>query len=300
MIALVNTTWDIRESVLFQQVLKTYPTHHFWMITAHVSLGDMEKQWKLFTKQMIRTHQLLPSLEQKPAAPTQLLTGLEAELRNLNIIYTSCQHIIQAATQLLWKEPTFDEIPVSTKHIKITLLSFLGDALSWLTGTATTKDVDAIKTRINQLISTQQKQQEIPVHIISILNFTIHATQVNRHHINILMYMTEKTQQMHNNTAQYHMFPLQQHQLPSDPSWPTLHNTTCSLYNSISYHQIHLGQPPGFPTLYDRNCLSHHGLYQCSYYRNTLDAHPTCLRSEGDTEANWGNTAFYDAPIHFL
>ena len=224
MIALVNTTWDIRESVLFQQVLKTYPTHHFWMITAHVSLGDMEKQWKLFTKQMIRTHQLLPSLEQKPAAPTQLLTGLEAELRNLNIIYTSCQHIIQAATQLLWKEPTFDEIPVSTKHIKITLLSFLGDALSWLTGTATTKDVDAIKTRINQLISTQQKQQEIPVHIISILNFTIHATQVNRHHINILMYMTEKTQQDITtlaNTAQYHMFPLQQHQLPSDPSWPT-------------------------------------------------------------------------------
>ena len=136
MIAFVNTTWDIRESVLFQPVLKAYPTCHSWMITAHVLLGNIEKQWKLFTIQMIRTHQLLPSVIQKPTAPTDLLTGLEAELNNLNSIYTSYQPCIQTATQILQKEPSFDSIPVSIKCMKRSPLPFLGDTLSWLTVTA--------------------------------------------------------------------------------------------------------------------------------------------------------------------
>ena len=192
MIALTDTTW---ESVLFQPVLKAYPTHHSWMIIAHVSLGNMEKQWKLFTRQMIRTHQLLPSLLQKPSAPTQLLSALEAELCNLNTIHTSYQPLIHAATQLLKKEPSFDRIPVSSKCMRRCILPFLGDALSCLTGTATTKDVNAIKTRINHLITTQQNQQEILVHIISILNITSYATQVNRQHVNILLNTMEKMHQ---------------------------------------------------------------------------------------------------------
>ena len=163
------------------------------MITAHVSLGNMEKQWKLFTKQMIRTHQLVPSLIWKPAAPTQLLTGREAELSKLNSIYTSYHPFIQAATQLLQKEPSFDRIPVSSKHMKRSLLPFLGDTLSWLMGTATTKDVNAIKTRINQLNSTEQNQQETHVHVISILNVTRYVTQISRQHINVLMDTIEKT-----------------------------------------------------------------------------------------------------------
>ena len=147
MIALINTIWENRESVLFQPVLKAYPTHHSWMVTAHVSLGNMEKQWKLFTRQMIRRHQLLTSLLWKPSSLTQLLSALEGELSNLNNIHTSYQPLIQAATQLLKKENSFDRISVSSKCMRRSLLHFLGDALSWLTGTATTKDVSSIKTR---------------------------------------------------------------------------------------------------------------------------------------------------------
>ena len=213
MITLVNTTWDNRESVLFQPVLKVYPTCHSWMVSAHVSLGNMEKQWKLFTRQMIRTCQLLPSLIWIPAAPTHILTGLGAELNNLNSVYTSNQPLIQAATQLLQKEPSFDGIPVSRKHVKRSLVPFLGDALSWLTGTATTKDVNSIKSRINQLISMQQSQQETPVHVISILSITRYVTQINRQHINILMDTTEKTHQ----------------------DITALYDITHFLYNSISY-----------------------------------------------------------------
>ena len=146
MITLVNTTtWENRESVLFQLVLKAYPSHHSWIITAHVSLGNMEKQWKLFTGQMVRTCQLLTSLLQKPSAPTQLLSALEAELNSLNSIHTSYQPLIQEATQLLKKELSFDGVQVSSKHMRRSLLPFLGDALSWLTGTAKTKDVNGIK-----------------------------------------------------------------------------------------------------------------------------------------------------------
>ena len=213
MIVLVNTTWKKRESVLFQPVLKAYPTHHSWMITAHVSLGNMEKQWKLFSQQMIRTHQLLLSLLQKPSA---LLSGLEAEFNNPNSMYTFCQPLLQEATQLLKKEPSFNGIPVSSKCMRRSLLPFLGDELSWLTGTATTKDINAIKTRINHLITTQQNQQETLVHMISILNVTRYATQVNRQHVKILMNTMEKTHQ--DVTAWY--------------------NIMHSLYSSLSYQQI--------------------------------------------------------------
>ena len=71
-----------------------------------------------------------------------------------------------------------------------------------------------------------------------------------------------------------------------------------SLNSSLSYqqiilpHQIHLGQPPGFTILYAWNCHTHHGLYLCSNYRNTLTTCTACSRSEGDAETYWGHTSF--------
>ena len=64
--------------------------------------------------------------------------------------------------------------------MKEVFLPFFGDALNWLLGTDTSKDVHSIKTRINQLIATQCNQQETLVHVISILNITRYATQVKR------------------------------------------------------------------------------------------------------------------------
>ena len=74
----------------------------------------------------------------------------------------------------------------------------------------------------------------------------------------------------YNNPLQYHTFSLQQYQLPSN-------HTTC---------QISLGQPLGFITLHVRNSPSHHGLYQCSHYRNILTTYSTCSRSEEDAEVH--------------
>ena len=109
------------------------------------------------------------------------------------------------------------------------LLPFLGDALSWLTGTATTRDIHSIKTRINQLIATQTSQCNTLVHIVSILNVTRYATQVNRHSINNLIDAVCTTSQDINN----------------------LYNLTTSLAASINFNQMILHIRSVFANLQD-------------------------------------------------
>ena len=62
----------------------------------------------------------------------------------------------------------------------------------------------------------QHKQQETLVHIISVLNVTRYATQVNRQHINLVMNTVERIQQ----------------------DITTLYNITSALYTSLNYQQI--------------------------------------------------------------
>ena len=111
---------------------------------------------------------------------------------------------------------SFDGNSNYNKHVRKSLLPFLGDALSWLTGAATTKNINSIKKRVNQLITTQTAQQATIVHIVSILNVTRYAAQVNRQHINIVMDAFDKVVQDVNN----------------------LYNITTSLYTSLSYYQL--------------------------------------------------------------
>ena len=113
---------------------------------------------------------------------TAMLSTLQLELSNIQDIYSSSESTITSAIKLLQSNQ-----PQTHIHHRRSLLPFLGDALSWLTGTATTKDIHSIKTWINQLIATQTSQCNTLVHIVSILNITRYATQVNRHSINTLM-----------------------------------------------------------------------------------------------------------------
>ena len=147
MITFINTTttWESQEPVLFQPILKAYPMHHSWIITAHISLRNLEKQRRMLSKQIDRTQQILKSFLQKPFAPSHLLSPVEVELTNVESINISYKPRNLAATQLLKKEPSFNGVPVSTKCTRRSFLPFLGDALSWLTGTAMTKDVTSIK-----------------------------------------------------------------------------------------------------------------------------------------------------------
>ena len=155
-----SSQMELGESVIFQPVLQAYPTRHSWIITMHISLGNLECHWKLFTRQLTRT-QFLRSLDQHPSAPTQLLSTLQLELSNIQDIYKSDETTITSAIQLL----NSNQLQTHAQHRR-SLLPFLGDDLSWLTGTATTKDIHSTKTRINQLIAMQTSQCNTLVHIV--------------------------------------------------------------------------------------------------------------------------------------
>ena len=202
---------DLGELVIFQPGLQAYPTRQSWIITTHISWRNLECHWKLFTRQLIRTKQFLRSLDQDASAQAQLLSTLQLELSNIQDIYNSGESTITSAIKLLKSNQTQMHI-----HHRRSLLPFLGDALSWLTGTATTKDIYSIKTWINQLIATQTSQHNTLVHIVSILNITRYATQFNRHCINTLMDAVQTTSQDVNN----------------------LYNLTTSLTTSINFNQM--------------------------------------------------------------
>ena len=84
-------------------------------------------------------------------------------------MYNSCKPTIISAINLLNTNPSFDGHIHSNTHHRRSLLPFLGNALRWLTGTATTKDVNSIKQHMSQLTETQSTQHETLVHIVSIL-----------------------------------------------------------------------------------------------------------------------------------
>ena len=113
-------------------------------------------------------------------------------------------------------EPSFDGHSNHNNHLRRSLLPFLGDALSWLMGTTTTKDVNSIKKRVNELIEAQSTQQETLLHIVSILNVAWYAAQENKHSINVLIDKVDKTVHGVNN----------------------LYSLTTSLATSLSYHQL--------------------------------------------------------------
>ena len=92
---------ELGESVIFQPVLQVFPTQHSWIITAHVSLGNLEWHWKTFNRQLARTQQLLHSLDHQPSATTQLLSTLQVELSNIEDIYNSGKTTIISAIKLL-------------------------------------------------------------------------------------------------------------------------------------------------------------------------------------------------------
>ena len=121
---------------------------------------------------MDRTHQLLQFLSQQPAAPTHIISLLQVELTTINDMFNSCKPTVISAINLLNTDPSFDGHVNSNSCLKRSLLPFLGDALRWLTGTATKKDVNSIKKCVNQLTEAQSTQQETLVHIVSILNAT--------------------------------------------------------------------------------------------------------------------------------
>ena len=176
------------ELVLFQPILVAYPTRHSWIISAHINLGTLNKPMHMFNRQKNTVHELISKLRNHLDDTIEPLQPLQVELDNLHSLFMAYKPVFSSAMSILQTQPSFDRKPIPPSgRKKWSLLPFLGSALKWLTGTATTKDIKQIKKQISSLIKTQENQWKTMVHIISILNLTHYETQVNRQWINIIL-----------------------------------------------------------------------------------------------------------------
>ena len=200
------------ESVIFQIVLQAYPppgTLGSSLCMYHLEIWNAAGNSSTGNSPYTTIPQIL--------GPTSISTNTTTHYTPARIIQHTGHiqiqrdyyHLCHQSTEL---QPTADQHTMQKK-----LIALPRDCtLSWLTGTATTKDIHSIKSRINQLIATQTSQPNTLVHIVSILNVTRYATQVNRHSINNLIDAVRTTSQDINN----------------------LYNLTTSLAASINSNQM--------------------------------------------------------------
>ena len=142
----------------------------------------------MFNRQKNIIHETISKLQNHPDDEIEPLQPLQVELDNLHNLFMAYKPVFSSARSILQTQPLFDGKPIPPSGWKKqSLLPFLGSALKWLTGTATTKDIKYIKKQISSLIKTQENQQKTMVHIVSILNLTRYETQVNRQRINIIL-----------------------------------------------------------------------------------------------------------------
>ena len=108
-----------------------------------MSLGSLDRQLHMFNRQKTLAHQLLVKLQYQLVESQVRVIALPDEFANIDNIYESYKPTIESVNPNL-------ENPRS----KTSLLPFLGDALKWLTGRATTRDIWEIKQHVNQIIQT--------------------------------------------------------------------------------------------------------------------------------------------------
>ena len=125
----------------------------------------------------------MPKLLGHLLASQLVLSALLDEFSNTDSIYITYKPTIWSAVQLLKTDSENVSSP-GNPWSKRSLLSFLGNTLKCLTGTTTTRETWEIKQHVNQLKQEQTKQKETLVHVISILNVTRYAVQVNRQKLN--------------------------------------------------------------------------------------------------------------------
>ena len=142
----------------------------------------------MFNRQKNIVCEMISKLRNHLDDTVEPLQPLQVELDNLHSLFMAYKPVFSSAMSILQMQPSFDRKPIPpSRRKKQSLLPFLGSALKWLTGTATTKDVKHIKKQISSLIETQENQWKTMVHIVSILNLTRYEIQVNRQWINIIL-----------------------------------------------------------------------------------------------------------------
>ena len=119
----------------------------------------------MFNRQKNFICEMISKLRNHPDEEIEPLQPLQVKLDNLHNLFMAYKPVFSSTRSILQIQPSFDRKPIPpSAWKKRSLLPFLGSALKWLTGTATTKDVKYIKKRISSLIKTQENQRKTMVH----------------------------------------------------------------------------------------------------------------------------------------
>ena len=102
----------------------------------------------MFNDQKTLAHQLLMKLKGQLLAENFVLNALPDESSNIDSIYKYYKPTIWSAVQLL-KTELENMSPSENPWSKRNLLPFLGDALKWLTDTATMTDTWEMNQHVN-------------------------------------------------------------------------------------------------------------------------------------------------------
>ena len=113
----------------------------------------------MFNRQKKIIHETISKRQNHPDDEIEPLQPLQVELDNLHNLFIAYKPVFSSTKSILQTQPSFDGKPIPPSGWKKrSLLPFLGSALKWVTGTATTKDVKYIKKQISSLIKTQENQ----------------------------------------------------------------------------------------------------------------------------------------------
>ena len=113
----------------------------------------------MFNRQKNIIREMISKLRNHPDDEIEPLQPLQVSLDNLHNLFMAYKPVFSSARSILQTQPSFDGKPIPLSGWKKrSLLPFLGSALKWLTGTATTKDIKHIKKQISSLIKTQENK----------------------------------------------------------------------------------------------------------------------------------------------
>ena len=119
---------------------------------------------QMFNRQK-NIRETISKLRNHPDDEIEPLQPLQVELDNLHNLFMAYKPVFSSARSILQTQPSFDGKPIPPSGWKKrSLLPFLGSALKWLTGTATTKDIKHIKKQISSHRNTGKSTKNNGTH----------------------------------------------------------------------------------------------------------------------------------------
>ena len=102
----------------------------------------------MFNRQKNIIRETISKLQDHPDDEIEPLQPLQVDLDNLHNLFMAYKPIFSSTRSILQTQPSFDGKPLPLSGPKKqSLLPFLDSALKWLTGTATTKNVNTSRNR---------------------------------------------------------------------------------------------------------------------------------------------------------